>query len=141
MQEGHGKDAYSSQIDAITHVLQMWNNPSNHPPGPILLVQPTGGGKSATRNCIGFIAGGVVLTIVPLLSLGADQASKLAMVIQQKNLPACVVYHLDEYKDYNPNAHLQNLLFQMNADPDTTVFLFCLRNDVSHCWYAGKPEK
>ena len=124
MQEGHGKDAYSSQIDAITHVLQMRNDPSNHPAGPILLVQPTGGGKSATRNCIGFIAGGVVLTIVPLLSLGADQASKLAMVIQQKNLPACV-YHLDEYKDYNPNAHLQNLLFQMDADPDTTVFLFC----------------
>ena len=59
MQEGHGKDAYSSQIDAITHVLQMQNDPSNHPPGPIWLVQLTGGGKSATRNCIGFVALGV----------------------------------------------------------------------------------
>ena len=60
MQEGHGKDAYSSQVSAIAHVLQMRNDPCNNPPGPILIVQPTGGGKYATRNCIGFIAGGVV---------------------------------------------------------------------------------
>jgi hypothetical protein len=41
-----------------------------------LLVASTGGGKSLVRDVCGLCFGGVNLTIVPLLSLGTDQASK-----------------------------------------------------------------
>jgi superfamily II DNA helicase RecQ len=43
----------------------------------VLLVQPTGGGKTLVRDVHAIMNGGMSLTITPLLSLGAGQEEKL----------------------------------------------------------------
>ena len=50
-----------------------------HPlkPGPVCAVLPTGGGKSAIRDAHSIAHGMFSLTIVPLLSVGSDQATKI----------------------------------------------------------------
>ena len=69
-----GADPHPWQVEATAHVLSMISpNMPDSEPGLVMLVQATGGGKSAVRDAIGLAAGGVILTIVPLLSLGADQ--------------------------------------------------------------------
>jgi superfamily II DNA helicase RecQ len=47
----------------------------NNLPLALLVILPTDGGKSLVRDVVGIILGGVTLTIIPLLSLGADQTS------------------------------------------------------------------
>ena len=42
----------------------------NNESSPVLLVRPTGDGKSLVRNIAATFFGGVTLTIVPLLALG-----------------------------------------------------------------------
>jgi hypothetical protein len=123
MLEGHGRQAYASQIDVISHVCDMVVNSTDHCPGPVLLVRPTGAGKSATRDCIGFILGGVVLTIVPLLSLGANQCDSLLRNVAERGLPV-EAYHLDEYKDEAANDRIQQKLLLLPTDPDGTTFIF-----------------
>ena len=63
-------------------------------PSPVLLVRPTGGGKSATRDVSGLLAGGVVLNIVPLLSLGADQEKKIQFYPSEFGIDADSI-HID----------------------------------------------
>ena len=45
-------------------------------PAPVLFVQPPGGGKLLVRDVHSVFCRGVSLTIVPILSLGADQQKK-----------------------------------------------------------------
>jgi hypothetical protein len=64
-------------------------------PIAILVVCPTGGGKSLLRDVCGITLGGVTLTIVPLLSLGADQTQKVNSRASLDCLTV-VAFHLDE---------------------------------------------
>jgi hypothetical protein len=77
--DGHGYMPYPWQISTTAHILST--------PDPVLLVRATGGGKSAVHNTLGLIREGVSLTIVPLLSLGADQVQKLQLMKQNQDLP------------------------------------------------------
>ena len=65
------------QVDVGSKLLSASCDTSRAGPIPILLVRPTGGGKSAVRDAVGLSLGGVILTICPLLSLAADQVDKL----------------------------------------------------------------
>jgi superfamily II DNA helicase RecQ len=67
----------------------------NNLPLALLVVRPTGGGKSLVRDIVGIVLGGVALTIVPLLSLGADQTLKVNSQATQDCLTAAA-FHLDE---------------------------------------------
>ena len=86
---------YTWQTEAILHMVMM-----NVPLGgvscaPLLLVRPTGGGKSLVRDVYSIIRAGVCLTITPLLSLGADQVEKIK--INSKNSSGSIgAIHLDE---------------------------------------------
>ena len=71
-EEGHGMQPHPWQKDYISQVLWGSSIHSGVSPRPFFICRSTGGGKSACRNTLGFIRGGVTLTIVPLLSLGAD---------------------------------------------------------------------
>jgi hypothetical protein len=66
--------------------------------------------------------GGVILTIVPLLSLGADQTAKLQCLVDANQLPVDI-YHLDEYRSVDVNQSLCRLLNAL-TDSSVTVFLF-----------------
>jgi superfamily II DNA helicase RecQ len=65
----------------------------------------------------------VVLTIVPLLSLGADQTAKLQSLSDVNQLPV-QLYHLDEYRDAGANRSLCRLITNKLTDDTVTLFLF-----------------
>jgi hypothetical protein len=95
MQSIFGLVPHAWQEDVISHIFAL---AKDHSCAPLLLVQPTGGGKSAVRDTVGVILAGVVLTISPLLSLAADQTDKVTMQAS-KEFGNVLSFHLDEIKD------------------------------------------
>ena len=63
------------QREAIPRLLMMRCAPHN--PQALLLVQGTGGGKSAVAQTVGCVDCGMTLVIVETLALAADQRSKV----------------------------------------------------------------
>ena len=120
--EGHGFAPHEWQTQYISRVLEGSSTQSGNRPCPFLIYQSTGGGKSACRNNLSFIQGGVTLTIVPLLSLGADQTAKLQSLSDCKQLPV-QIYHLDEYWARDANRSLCRLINEL-TDATITIFLF-----------------
>ena len=64
------------QREAIPRLLMMRCVPYN--PQALLLVQGTGGGKSAVAQTVGCVDCGVTVIIVETLALAADQRSKMS---------------------------------------------------------------
>ena len=62
--------------------------------GKLLLVHRTGGGKSHIMRMIGSLVAGVVVVIVPLLTLCADQIRKIDEASQK--YASCEAQHIDE---------------------------------------------
>ena len=62
-----GKTPYDWQVKAIQALINMKSNAST-----MLLVRPTGDGKSAVRDACSVITGGVSLAITPLLALSGQ---------------------------------------------------------------------
>jgi superfamily II DNA helicase RecQ len=96
------------QLEIVAHLLK---TVVDGPPGPtpILICRPTGGGKSAVRDCAGFIlGGGVVLTVVPLLAVAGDQTSKVRRASNREG--NIRVYNLDEYKNYRKKTTTKGLV-------------------------------
>jgi superfamily II DNA helicase RecQ len=67
--------------------LQMQVPTSSLLPAVILLVAPTGGGKSLVWDVVAAASPGVTLSISPLLALGADQESNLNVGIYDDVAP------------------------------------------------------
>ena len=84
------------QKEAIPRLLMMRCPP--HRPEAMLLVQGTGGGKSAVAQTVGSVECGVTLVIEATLALAADQRSKVA---QARNTYGPVLaYQLDSIKKH-----------------------------------------
>jgi hypothetical protein len=79
------------------------------------------GGKSACQNTLSFIQSGVTVTILPLLSLGADQTAKLQSLAGASHLPI-KLYHLDKYRAGDANRSLRRLIHQL-TEPLTPKFV------------------
>jgi superfamily II DNA helicase RecQ len=93
-------------------------------PKTTLLVMPTGKSKSAVRDVCGTVFRDIMLTLVPLSSLGADQFRKLNTRVDrtQANVAA---FHLDKLNK-TPDA-LQRLIRGLSGVPPNTmnaIFLF-----------------
>ena len=126
------KQPYEFQNDSIDAILRM-NLPCQHAdrlqPGALTAVQQTSRGKSAITRCARSILRGVVVTIVPLLSIGADQVSKIDAQVSEINelgqrTGSIVAFHLDEIKKVKTKKSVANALLQLKEDTSTTVFLF-----------------
>ena len=74
---------YQWQKDITAHTGMMHIPHSGVECGPILLVRPTGGGKSSVRDVYSLMKAGISLTISPLLSFGANQEEKLKLKAKQ----------------------------------------------------------
>ena len=139
----HGKTARPWQIDATKQVLLRHIGPSTPPSmlRPLLLVRSTGGGKSAVRDIGGILCGGITVTIVPLLSLAADQTSKLKHISLANHLSNRLqVFNLDVLRSGRLNnilrRHLENL---PNDDPaKKRIFIFTSPQKISNdpSWQA-----
>jgi hypothetical protein len=119
----HGFVPKTWQLECVSHILKTIVN--GYPgPVPILLCRPTGGGKSAVRDCLALIiGGGVALTVVPLLAVAGDQTSKVRRAAQREG--NIRVYNLDEYKNSRKKRELQNsLLDELDPNSGITVYLF-----------------
>ena len=90
-----GKIPYQWQTDVGTFVLgcHLINSPLK-----LLLVRPTGGGKTLVFTSIAACIKGITLCITPLLSLGADQVQKIMSKTSETN-KTIVGFHLDELND------------------------------------------
>ncbi len=77
-----GKMPYRWQLQIICHISLMKTIDTSICPGAVLLVRPTGGGKSSVRDVYSVMCAGVSHTITPLLSLGADQTQKICQIPQ-----------------------------------------------------------
>ena len=124
----HGKTTRPWQLEACIEVLQRHTIPTpTSPLRPLLLVRSTGGGKSSVRDVCGFLCGGITLTIVPLLSLSADQTEKLLQVVSKQELSSRVrVFNLDVVRSRNVNFTLRYALESLAKNPSskTRVMLF-----------------
>ena len=125
----HGYSPYEWQSTSIKHILSIAVNGRRGAASPILLVQPTGGGKSSVRDVCAMLLGGCCLTIVPLLSLAADQTEKTNKLKEKDNRIS--VFNLDELQDKAMNNELRRLLGNMDANADGTVFLFTSPQKIS----------
>jgi hypothetical protein len=67
--------------------------------------------------------GGVALTIVPLLSLGADQTKKLKELSSVNN---CIIesIHLDEYRDESDQKQIRKFLASTTENTSQTIYIF-----------------
>jgi hypothetical protein len=93
-------------------------------PSVVLLVAPTGGGKSLVRDVVASASPGVTLSISPLLALGADQESNLNLGICDE-CGAVAAFHVDEI--LNDNKKREEVLKEcLTADSDSnkSIILF-----------------
>ena len=118
-----GNTPYQWQKDIIAHMAMMPIPHSGVECGPILLVRPTGGGKSSVRDVYSLMKAGVSLTISPLLSLGADQEEKLKLKAKQAFGPVCPI-HIDEFRSIPEQKKIVSRIKDLLKDGDTTVFIF-----------------
>ena len=92
-------------------------------PSPLLFVHPNGGGKSLVRDEYLVLFRGVSLTIVPVLSLGAN----LAVKVRDKASQACgrvISVHLDEISNKPDASSLIKSTLAFPNDTKKTVMLF-----------------
>ena len=108
------------QKEAIPRLLMMRCPP--HRPEAMLLVQGTGGGKSAVAQTVGCVECGVTLIIEATLALAADQRSK---VTQARNTFGPVLaYQLDSIKKPHLITKLQNKLSSLGPHSNVTLFIY-----------------
>ena len=120
MQSVWNKTPVDFQREAIPRLLSMRCVPCN--PQALLLVQGTGGGKSAVAQTVGIVDGGVTLIIVETLALAADQRSKI--VSANGIYGPVLAYQLDSVKQTHLVKQLENKLLSLEKDSNTTIFLY-----------------
>jgi superfamily II DNA helicase RecQ len=120
MQSVFGMLPHDWQQDTIHQIITLAKDNSC---ALLLLVWPTGGGKSAVRDTVGVILADVVLTISPLLSLAADQTDKVGSRASQE-YGNVLSFHLDEIRDRNKQQAVATSVTNMALDTTQTVFLF-----------------
>ncbi len=97
-----------------------------HPlrPSSVLLVRPTGGGKSSVYVSHSMISAGFLLNIVPLLSLGVDQQQKVKEYKSDETSGITNAYHLDDFRDEEHQKPIVDDLLKIKTDTKQTIFLF-----------------
>ena len=118
-----GNKPYPWQQDVIAHLGCMRIPDSGLHPGAVLLVRPTGGGKSAVRDVYSVLEGGFTLTITPLLLLGADQEEKITLKAKQTT-GRIVSVHLDEIRSLVVQQEVIDKFKAIPLDGHTTVVIF-----------------
>jgi superfamily II DNA helicase RecQ len=108
------------QNEAIPRLLMMRCVPNT--PSAMLLVQGTGGGKSAVPQTVGAVTCGVTLIIENTLSLSADQHSKIKHA--NPGHGAIKSFHLDSIRSERNQQKLSKLLEHLPPNSDATIFLF-----------------
>ena len=127
------KDVFSAdllhddQLEKSERLVLMKFKQSPVKPAPLLFVKATGGGKSMVRDVHSVMFRAVSLTIVPILSLGADQCMKMNSRAKQTS-DDVVAIHLDEVRSPHQASHIIEKIksYSMNTNK-RMVFFPCHR--------------
>ena len=103
----------------IPQILMMMKGMTQ--PRPLLLVQSTGGGKSAVPQTCGCTKAGVTIVLENTQALGADQCSKL----DQLQSPNIITYQLDLLKSVQQRAQFSKDI-EAYLHPTNTSATSCL---------------
>ena len=114
------RSPYEFQQKVVSHIIKM--QCGENKPQATLLVQGTGGGKSAVYQAIGTVDAGVTLVIETTLSLGADQSSKIASA-SGRNGPV-ESFQLDSLKSKTSRNSLSQHLRSLEKTTNASIFLF-----------------
>ena len=125
----YNKRPYMFQKKVISHLLKMINYHLH--PRAILVVQSTGGGKSAIPQTTAVADGGVTIILENTLALAADQHSKIEN-IQSDNVFS---FHLDTVKTNDDKKQLSSTIHSLLLrDNRLSILLFaspeCIVDDV-----------
>ena len=90
--------------------------------GKLLLVHRTGGGKSHIMRMIGSLVAGVVVVIVPLLTLCADQIRKIDEASQK--YASCEAQHIDECSDGDIRRTIIPRMNDIDNTSSSVMFIF-----------------
>ena len=113
MEEVWGRSPNRFQIEIIPTILQMLTNDLR--PEALLLVQPTGSGKSTVPQTASVVTNGVSIIIEPTLALSSDQASKFEKA--SKDFGGLVYsYQLDLYKKEDERQRLSTDILSVMHD-------------------------
>ena len=108
------------QKEAIPRLLMMRCVPNT--PSAMLLVQGTGGGKSAVPQTVGAVTCGITLIIESTLSLSADQHSKIKNANSTHG--PIKAFHIDSIRTKTNQDKLANMLISLPPTTDASIFLF-----------------
>ena len=115
-----GKRPYEWQQNVLEHLKNMVKNCLCI---PLLLVHPTGGGKSGIRDTFAILQAGVTLTVTPLPLLGSDENYKIFKNASSEH-GIVTSFHLDEVKGEEAQKALTDKLGSLPSDVTKTVLLF-----------------
>jgi superfamily II DNA helicase RecQ len=123
MINGFEKAPYLWQENVISHLNKMACHPSRGglEPSPVFLCHPTtGGGKSLVRDTFAVAQGGVTWCLSPLLSLAADQETK----INAGSNTTITAIHIDAYRSPAAQKLLCDHIMALSlSSPNTTIIL------------------
>ena len=114
---------YPAQLDVLVRLALMKFKSSTFKPSPVVFVHLTGGGKLLVRDVHSVLFRGVSLTIIPVLSLGADLAEK----VKQKASQTCgriISIHLNKFGSNSDATSIIELTLALPLDTKKTVLLF-----------------
>jgi ATP-dependent DNA helicase RecQ len=112
-----GVEAYPFQQFVLKHLMLML--PSSAACRQVFLCQPTGGGKNAVRDAFAACQPGVTLNIAPLLSLNADQSTKLDL---RRISEKVVAIHWDQYRQAADLAALEADILSASRTVSSVLF-------------------
>ena len=116
------KSPRAFQEEVIMKILSMKVSSYQVETAGVLIVQATGGGKSAIAQTSGVICGGSILVIEPILSLGADQMTKIMEASQVQGPVAS--FHLDEIKSAAEATLVLEAVAKLETGTAFTIFIF-----------------
>jgi hypothetical protein len=118
------KVPHEMQFLICNHLGRMHHHDHPLPKSSVVAVLPTSYGKSAIRDCHAVAVAGVTLTIVPLLSIGTDQASKLH-AFSKPETGLIHSFNLDDYRTEGTRRAFCDRIEQLPLFTKQSVLLFC----------------
>ena len=123
MKSIYNKEPQGFQMNVIPHLIKMMAG--QIPKQPVLMVQPTGAGKSAVPLTAAIVNGGITLIIENTLALGTDQASKVELNANSNHRRFVKSIHLDSIKSSKQQRSISSSIIQHCTDIiDTSIIIF-----------------
>ena len=130
MEKVFSRTPRSYQSSIIAHILKMMSG--EDPAEPVLMIQPTGSGKSTVPLTCSVVQGGVSIVVENTLALGSDQSSKISSIVNPgvKNIKS---YQLDTFKAPSELKRLcDSILKHITSNSSTSIICFSSPETLVH---------